>query len=84
MSETGNRKPAQVRRVLDYMQQHGSITQYEAMVDIGVMRLASRISELKRDGYQINKKMVAVKNRYGETCHVNQYSLRGGEIDGKA
>lgn len=84
MGETGNRKPAQVRRVLDYMQQHGSITQYEAMVDLGVMRLASRISELKRDGYPINKKMVAVKNRYGETCHVKQYSLRGGEIDGKA
>ena len=40
----------QVERVMLYMQKHGSITQFEAMNDLGVMRLASRISDIKKTG----------------------------------
>ena len=67
-------KAKQTERVLAYMRQHGSITQYDAMVDLGVMRLASRISDLKKQGYPITGKMEAVKNRYGERCHIKRYS----------
>ena len=70
-------KAKQTDRVLAYMREFGSITQYDAMVDLGVMRLASRISDLKREGYHITGKMEAVKNRYGENCYIKRYSEVG-------
>ena len=70
-------KPTQCDRVLGYMENFGSITQFEAMSDLGCMRLASRISDLRKMGYPITSKVEAVKNRYGETCYVKRYSLEG-------
>ena len=40
--------PTQNQRIIDYINQFGSITQLEALRDLGVMRLASRISDLKK------------------------------------
>ena len=71
-----NHKPTQAQRVLEYMRQFGSITQFDAFRDLGVMRLASRISDLRRDGYDIASDMEAVKNRYGETCYIKRYRER--------
>lgn len=70
-------KMTQAQRVLDYIDQFGSITQFEAMQDLGVMRLASRISDLKKDGYPIQSEVVAVKNRFEENCYIKRYSLGG-------
>lgn len=67
----------QSNRVLDHMIRYGSITQLEALTDLGVMRLASRISDLKKRGYHIATDWVDVVNRYGETCRVKRYSVRG-------
>ena len=78
MVEDENRRPKQTERILDYLDEHGAITQYEAMVDLGVMRLASRISELKKDGHPIVSRMICIKNRFGENCFVKQYTLQGG------
>lgn len=72
-----NSNPTQAERVLAYMTEHGSVTQFEALKDLGVMRLASRISELRKSGYEIASQMVKVENRYGETCRVKRYSLKG-------
>ena len=75
-------KTTQCDRVLAYMSDFGSITQFEAMQDLGVMRLASRISDLRKDGWPITSTVEAVKNRYGETCHVKRYSLQEGVGNG--
>lgn len=72
-------KATQAERVLEYIEEKGSITQLEALREIGVMRLASRISDLKKLGYPITSNVEAVKNRYDETCYIKRYSLRGGE-----
>lgn len=74
----GNHKPTQNERVLSYINEFGSITQLDALKDLGVMRLASRISDLKRQGYPIVSRIEAVKNRYGEKCHIKRYSLKRG------
>jgi regulator of RNase E activity RraA len=71
-----NAKMTQSERVLEYIRTHGSITQLEALGEIGVMRLASRISDLKRRGYNITGTMVTVKNRWEEPCRVKRYSER--------
>jgi hypothetical protein len=72
-------KATQAQRVLDYIDEFGSITQFEALQDLGVMRLASRISDLKKQGFPITSKVEAVKNRYGENCYIKRYSLVGGD-----
>ena len=70
-----NSKPKQADRVIQYMRDFGSITQLQAMVDIGCMRLASRVSELKKQGLNIVSEFVPVKNRYGEISHIKKYYL---------
>jgi hypothetical protein len=72
-----NSRPTQAQRILDYMKDFGSITQIEAMRDIGCMRLASRISELRKQGIAIVSKTEAVNNRYGEKCYIKRYMLEG-------
>lgn len=44
------KKKTQCERILDYISDFGSITSFEAMRDLGCMRLASRICDLKRQG----------------------------------
>ena len=68
-------KSTQCEKVLEYMRQFGSITQLEALHDIGCMRLASRISDLRKRGYPIGRRMKAGKNRYGESVSFAEYYL---------
>lgn len=72
-------KPTQNQRILEYISEFGSITQLDALRDIGCMRLASRISDLRRQGVDIVSERVAVKNRYGENCYIKRYSVRGAD-----
>lgn len=72
-------KATQAERILDYMERFGSITQLQAISDLGVMRLASRISDLKKQGFPIKSEVVAVKNRFEEDCYIKRYSLARGE-----
>lgn len=75
-----NSKPTQAQRVLDYIEQFGSITQLEALSDLGVMRLASRISELRKQGLPIESTVETVKNRFEEKTYIKRYRL-GGDRD---
>lgn len=65
----------QTERVQQYMRDFGSITQLDAIRDLGVMRLASRINDMKRQGVRIVKTMESAKNRYGETTSYARYKL---------
>lgn len=64
----------QCDRILQYMDDFGSISTLEAFADLGITRLASRIHDLTRMGVPISKRMVTGKNRYGETVHYMRYS----------
>lgn len=68
-------KATQCDKVLEYMKTFGSITQLEALADIGCMRLASRISDLRQQGIAIGRRMKTSKNRYGEDVHFAEYFL---------
>ena len=54
----------------------GPLTQIEALEELGVLRLASRINDLKNAGHCIHKQMIEVTNRFGEKCRVAQYRLQ--------
>ena len=64
----------QCEAVLEFMRVFGEITQKDAY-GMDIYRLASRISDLKRMGYNIQSDTVTVKNRYGDNCHIKQYRL---------
>ena len=57
------------------MEQFGGITQLEALRDLGVMRLASRISDLRKEGYIIKADTETVMNRFEEPCRIKRYRL---------
>lgn len=58
------------------MKKYGSINPLQALADIGCLRLASRISDLKAQGYPIISERVNYKNRLGEAKHFNEYKLK--------
>lgn len=69
-------KITQNDRILLYIKDFGSITQLEALRDLGVMRLASRISDLRRRGYDIIAVPEAVINRFGDPVYIKRYSFK--------
>jgi hypothetical protein len=68
-------KLTQCERILRHLEDFGSISQLEAIAEYGIMRLASKITDLKRQGYLISANMVKGKNRYGEPTHYAVYRL---------
>lgn len=66
----------QSERIYNHLVEFGSINPIEALSEYGIMRLASRISDLKKDGIPIKKEMVSHFNRYGEKVHYAKYSLK--------
>lgn len=65
----------QSEQIVRHLRDYGSITSMEAMREYGIMRLASRISDLKRAGLPIRAEMVSGKNRYGEVTNYARYYL---------
>lgn len=68
-------KFTQTERIYGYLVDFGSINPIQALSDLGVMRLASRISDLRKAGVPISRRMVKGTNRYGETVSFAEYSL---------
>ena len=64
----------QDERVIEYIEQHGSITSLEAIRELGNTRLAATMHRLKRE-HCITTETVEVPNRDGKACHVARYSL---------
>lgn len=71
----------QSMKVLKYMMDFGKITPVEAMRDLGVMRLAARISDLEEQGFEILHERESGKNRYGEKTSYSRYRLKPKDGD---
>ena len=65
----------QREQILNYIQMFGSITPMEAFADLGITKLATRISEMRRDGLNFKIESVKTKNRFGKTVHFAKYSM---------
>ena len=70
----------QHEKILDYMNRFGSISPMEAFTDLGITKLATRISEMRKDGIDFNQRMEKRKNRFGEEVYYMRY-WRGGETN---
>ena len=69
-------KLTQCDRILRHLEDYGSITPLEAMSEYGIMRLASRIADLKSMGHIIVSERTTGKNRYDETTSYSIYRLK--------
>lgn len=67
----------QCMKIVKYLHDFGSITPVQAMQDLGVMRLAARISDLEAEGWEIQHDRETGRNRYGEKTTYAKYSLKG-------
>lgn len=68
-------KASQCDKVLEYMRRFGSITKFEALADIGCKNLASRINDLRQQGYAIGRRTKYGMNRYFEVMRFSEYYL---------
>lgn len=66
----------QCERIIRYMRDNGSITSAEAMSELGIMRLASRIADLKQMGIEVVAQTEKGLNRFGERTRFTRYSLK--------
>lgn len=64
-------------KVLEYLKQHKTITQLEALKMWWDWRLSASIYSLKKDGYNIKSEQLAVKKADGTTGYVAKYTLIG-------
>jgi hypothetical protein len=77
MSANDHKRPAQAERVLFWLKSGQQLTQFEAIESLGILRLASRIDELRQEGHRIETNWTTVRNRFGERCRVASYSIKG-------
>lgn len=68
-------KTTQCDRVLRHLRDYGTITTLEAITEYGILRLASRITDLRRRGIAISSETKTGKNRYDEKVHYKVYKL---------
>lgn len=62
--------------ILQYLSDFGSITPMQAFADLGITKLATRISEMKsEDNLSFHTEWVEGKNRYGKTMRYCRYRL---------
>ena len=66
---------SQCERIVQYINQHGSITPLDAVNDLGCMRLASRITDLKQRGVNVISEWEEGKNRRGEKTRYKRYFI---------
>jgi biotin synthase-like enzyme len=69
-------KATQCKRILQYIEEFGSITNREASFHLGILNFGARMTDLRKQGVHFEVKQEQGKNRYGDICTYNRYTLR--------
>jgi hypothetical protein len=64
----------QNEQILQHLKENETITALDAL-DYGIMRLAARIADLRRQGHKITSTMAKGKRKNGETVQYSVYRL---------
>lgn len=65
----------QKEKIIEHIKKYGSITSFEAYMDLGITQLATRISELKEKGYEFETEWITKKNKDGAVVSFKKYYL---------
>lgn len=71
-----NDKNTQCRKIVSYIEEHGSIDAWRAMSDLHIMRLASRVHDLRSDGINVVGVMRTRVADDGSIKRWKEYSIR--------
>ena len=69
---------SQITDVIEYIRDHGSITTRQAMTNLGIYRLASRINDMRKGGIPVEREMITVPAHNGKNTRVARYTIPGG------
>lgn len=68
-------KTTQKQKIIDYIKKFGSITSWEAYTDLGITQFATRVKELKEQGYKFKTEWESKKNREEKSVSFKRYYL---------
>ena len=68
-------------RLLSYMEKHGGITGYQAVVDCGCCDYRKRISEMRQSGIPIKDVWEAGHDRDGNAVRYKRYNVSSQKHD---
>ena len=68
---------SQCVQIKEYMEEHGSITQREAVNEFNCYRLSARINDLRKTGLNIETKNERNKNNSG--THARYFLIKDGD-----
>lgn len=71
---------SQENMILEYIKDHGSITNLEALLNLGIMQCPARIFGLKRRGVKIETRKKKVVDRYNQTKTIVEYYIKDESI----
>lgn len=66
---------SQSKKVLAYLKKGYRITSLSGLTKFGIISLPKRICQIIAMGYKIEKKRIAVINRFGDRIYVMRYRL---------
>lgn len=75
-----SKQTTQMHRVLNYIEDFGSITRVDALRDLGIANLTAVISSLRKCGADIVTNIAHGKNRYGEIIRYAVYRFPAKEV----
>lgn len=67
---------SQVQKILDFANQHGSITNYDAVYRLGILSPTRRICDIKALGYTVTKQREGIISADGEKKSVVRYFIK--------
>ena len=65
----------QTLRLQEHFEAGNTITSLGAYTLLGITQLSARLKELEETGFLLNREWIKVQNRFGEDCHVKEYSI---------
>ena len=65
----------QHKRIMRHLRKYGTLTSMEAISLYGIMKLSTRVSELRARGERIETVMRKGLNRYGERVRYAEYHI---------
>lgn len=66
---------SQKEKIIDYLMKHGTLTTFDAFTKLKISKLTTRISELRREGYDIQARRIDTKNEDGRHIFYFVYEL---------
>lgn len=68
-------KNTQRQKILKYILEFGSITSWEAYKDLSITQFATRVKELKKEGYKFQTRWEKRKNKEGKFVRFKRFYL---------